>query len=69
MNSDISVPQMPKQYTPVTSAIEFDCVSVYEMLVKGENTRRFGGRSLALFTSLKVDVRCSGYNVDGKVHE
>ena len=33
---------MPKQFIPVTSAIELDCVSISEMYgVKGQNTRRF----------------------------
>ena len=46
---------MPKQYTPITSAIEFDCVSLCEMNV-GQRWMytRAGGRSLALFKSLEV---------------
>ena len=59
---------MPKQYTPTTSAIEFDCISLYEMNV-GQRCMYTpaGGRSLALFTSLKVG--CQMFRLPGPVIE
>ena len=49
---------MPKQYTPITSAKAFDCVSLYLYECRSMYTPT-GGRSLALFTSL--GTRCVAF--------
>ena len=55
---------MPKQYTPIMSTIEFDCVSLCEMNVGQRCMYTLAGdQSLALFKSLSVtsDVQAIVY--------